>query len=117
MEVVNTGSWCVLLARYDAATDRWLPTAPMMTRRFALGAATLENCVYAVRARLLSRSSALGSACIAKLFFAELYNTNQLAWLGANDDAAICSGCSNARPPRLRGALCVMSHSFKLLRA
>ena len=42
-------TFAVLWARYDAATDRWLTAATMMSRRYALGAAALDNCVYAVR--------------------------------------------------------------------
>ena len=42
-------TFAVLWARYDAATDRWLAAASMMSRRYALGAAALDNCIYAVR--------------------------------------------------------------------
>ena len=52
----------VLRARYDPATDRWLMAAPMISRRFALGAAALDNCIYAVRCSLSYSCSCTGQA-------------------------------------------------------
>ena len=52
----------VLWARYDATTDRWRAAAPMVSLRFALGAAALDDCIYAV----CSSSGAFAhSACLA----------------------------------------------------